>query len=83
MITRIPGVSKVHGVLAVPELGTVYASATGTNEVVGYDTAQDRPREVQRYPTVQNPYSVGVDSVSGRLFVAGVTDGVVQIIDTT
>jgi len=34
VITRIPGISKVHGVLAIPELGTVYASATGTNEVV-------------------------------------------------
>jgi YVTN family beta-propeller protein len=34
VIARIPGISKVHGVLAIPELGTVYASATGTNEVV-------------------------------------------------
>ena len=34
VITRIPGISKVHGVLAIPELSTVYASATGTNEVV-------------------------------------------------
>ncbi len=36
-ITRIPGISKVHGVLAIPELGKVYASATGTNEVVAID----------------------------------------------
>jgi YVTN family beta-propeller protein len=34
---RIPEVSKVHGVLAIPELGRVYASATGTNEVVAID----------------------------------------------
>src|SRR5215469_4177891 len=34
VITRIPGISKVHGVLAIPELSTFYASATGTNEVV-------------------------------------------------
>jgi DNA-binding beta-propeller fold protein YncE len=39
VITRIPGISKVHGVLAVPELGKVYASATGTNEVVAIDEA--------------------------------------------
>ncbi len=32
-------------------------------------------------PTVQNPYTLGVDSTTGRLFVAGVTDGVVQIIE--
>jgi DNA-binding beta-propeller fold protein YncE len=34
---RIPDVSKVHGVLAIPELSRVYASATGTNEVVAID----------------------------------------------
>jgi YVTN family beta-propeller protein len=37
VITRILGISNVHGVLAIPELGTVYASATGTNEVVAID----------------------------------------------
>lgn len=37
VVTRIPGVSKVHGVLAIPELGVVYASATGANEVVAID----------------------------------------------
>lgn len=37
VVARIADVSKVHGVLAVPELGTVYASATGTNEVVAID----------------------------------------------
>lgn len=37
VISRIPGISKVHGVLAIPELGEVYASATGTNEVVAID----------------------------------------------
>jgi YVTN family beta-propeller protein len=30
-------VSHVHGVLAIPELGRVYASATGTDEVVAID----------------------------------------------
>ena len=37
VVARILGVSKVHGVLAIPELGRVYASATGTNEVVAID----------------------------------------------
>jgi YVTN family beta-propeller protein len=39
VVTRISGVSKVHGVLAVPELGKVYASATGANEIVVIDEA--------------------------------------------
>jgi DNA-binding beta-propeller fold protein YncE len=37
VVARIDGVSKVHGVLVIPELGKVYASATGINEVVAID----------------------------------------------
>lgn len=37
VVSRITDLSKVHGVLAIPELGKVYASATGTNEVVAID----------------------------------------------
>ena len=39
VISRVAGVSKVHGVLAIPELGRVYASATGSNEVVAIDAS--------------------------------------------
>lgn len=39
VVSRIFNVSKVHGVLAIPQLGKVYASATGTNEVVAIDEA--------------------------------------------
>lgn len=59
----------------------LWVASSGTNEVVGYDMSRPTPREVQRIPTVQNPYTVGVDSVTGRLFIAGVTAGVLQIID--
>ena len=43
--------------------------------------AADTPREVVRIPTVQNPYTLGVDATTGRLFVAGNTAGVVQVIE--
>jgi len=39
VVSRIADVSKVHGVLVIPERGTVYASATGSNEVVAIDEA--------------------------------------------
>ena len=39
MVKRIAYVSQVHGVLAIPTLGRVYASATGTDEVVAIDEA--------------------------------------------
>jgi hypothetical protein len=34
---RNPDVAGVHGVIAVPELGRVYATATGTSEVAAID----------------------------------------------
>jgi YVTN family beta-propeller protein len=39
VVARIPNLSHVHGILAIPELGRVYASATGTNEVVAIDAS--------------------------------------------
>ncbi len=60
----------------------LWCASSGSNEVVGYDMSTSNPREIQRFSTVQNPYSLGVDSTTGRLFVAGVTGGVLQIIDT-
>ena len=37
VIADIPNVSHVHGVLVIPELGRIYASATKANEVVAID----------------------------------------------
>ncbi|TAN17980.1 MAG: hypothetical protein EPN35_05500, partial [Rhodanobacter sp.] len=37
VVAIIPDVSSVHGVLYVPELDRVYASATGADEVVAID----------------------------------------------
>jgi DNA-binding beta-propeller fold protein YncE len=59
----------------------LWVASSGTNEVVGYDMSDPTPREIARLATVQNPYTLGVDSTTGRLFIAGVTAGVVQIVD--
>ena len=59
----------------------LWVASSGTNEVVGYDMAQETPREIARIPTVQNPYTLGVDAATGTLFVGGVTAGVLQIIE--
>jgi DNA-binding beta-propeller fold protein YncE len=59
----------------------LWVASSGTNEVVGYDMADATPREVTRLPTVQNPYTLGVDATTGRLFIAGVTAGLVQIVE--
>ena len=58
-----------------------WVASSGTNEVIGYDMTNPQPREVARIATVQNPYTVGVDPQTGRLYVAGVSGGVVQFVD--
>lgn len=70
-----------YGITYDPTRDRLWVASSGTNEVVGYDMSEATPREVQRVPTVQNPYTLGVDSTTGRLFIAGVTGGVVQIVD--
>jgi len=56
-------------------------ASSGTNEVLGYDMAEATPRDVVRFASVQNPYTLGVDTATGRLFIAGITGGVLQIVD--
>jgi DNA-binding beta-propeller fold protein YncE len=58
-----------------------WVASSGTNEIVGYDVSGAAPREVRRFATVQNPYTVGVDTTTGKLFVAGVAGGVVHVIE--
>jgi DNA-binding beta-propeller fold protein YncE len=60
----------------------LWVASSGTNEVIGYDMSAPTPALLQRFSTVQNPYTVGVDAKTGRVYVAGVSAGVVQVIDT-
>lgn len=84
---REVGVATQHGgpygITYDPNRDRVWVTSSGANEVVGYDMAETTPREVARFRTVQNPYTVAVDATTGTLFVAGLTAGVVQIIGAT
>jgi DNA-binding beta-propeller fold protein YncE len=70
-----------YGMAYDPTRDRLWVTSSGTNEVVGYDMTDPTPRELQRIPTVQDPYTLGVDATTGRLFIAGVTGGVLQIVD--
>lgn len=70
-----------YGITYDPVRDRLWVASSGTNEVVGYDMTQPTPLAVQRIPTVQNPYTLGVDAATGRLFIAGQSGGVVQIVD--
>ncbi|EWM10075.1 LppL protein [Kutzneria sp. 744] len=59
----------------------MWVTLTGANEVVGVDLAGAQLKIAARFPTVRQPNTVAVDSGTGRVFVAGAADGVVEIID--
>jgi DNA-binding beta-propeller fold protein YncE len=72
-----------YGMAYDPTRDLLWVASSGTNGLVGYDMSEATPREVRRLPTVQNPYTLGVDANTGRLFIAGQAAGVVQIVDPT
>jgi len=81
LVADIPGVAAVHGVLAVPALGRVYASATATNQVVALD--ERTYKIVAVMPGGVYPDGLAYDPADHELFVSdehGATD---TVIDTT
>jgi DNA-binding beta-propeller fold protein YncE len=77
--SRIPGISKVHGVLAIPELDTVYASATGTNEIVAIDEAT--LRVTARMPGGVYPDGMAYAPAAHKLYVSDEHGGTETVID--
>lgn len=80
-LASVPQPGGPYGITYDSTRDLLWVASSGTNEAIAYDMAQDTPREVRRVATVQNPYTIAVDSLTGRLFVAGVTAGVVQVVD--
>lgn len=80
VVAEVPNLSQVHGVLAVPETGTVYASATGTNEVVAID--EQTLREVARIPGGVYPDGMAYAPGLRKLYVSDETGGTETVIDT-
>ena len=69
-----------YGIAIDPERGLLWVTLTGTNRVRVL-TTDDPPRTIADLPAVRQPNTVGVDPVSGRAFVTGKVDGVVQLLD--
>src|SRR5262245_52722246 len=67
VIGDVHGLSHVHGVLAVPELHRVYATATGTNELAVID---DQKLSVEaRVPAADYPDGVAFASKAMKVYV--------------
>ena len=80
IVATIPHVAGVHGVLAVPALGRVYASATDDNVVAVID---ERTLHVMaRIPAGAYPDGLAYDPVARTVFVSDETGGTDTVIDT-
>lgn len=80
VVAELRGVSRVHGVLVVPQLRRVYASATGTNEIVVVD--EDSLRELARTGAGVYPDGIAYAPAAHRLFVSdefGATETVIDV----
>ena len=76
----VSGISDVHGVLAIPQKNVVYASATGTNEIVAID--ERRLAVVARIPGGVYPDGMAYDPATARLFVSDEHGRTETIVDT-
>ncbi len=79
LVKAIPGVASVHGVLAVPELARVYASATGAHQLVAID--EKTLAIIARSPAGRYPDGVAWDPKERKLYVSDETGGQVAVID--
>jgi YVTN family beta-propeller protein len=81
IVGEVQNVPGVHGVLAVPELGRVYASATDTNQVAVID-----PQSLSVMATIpggEYPDGIAYDPELGKLYVSDESGGTDTVIDTS
>lgn len=80
VVATIPKIDRVHGVLAVPELGRVYATATGSDDVVVIDA---RSRNIlARVPGGSYPDGMAFDPADHKLYVSDESGDTETVIDT-
>ncbi|MDQ3765653.1 MAG: YncE family protein, partial [Actinomycetota bacterium] len=76
---ELPGTP--YGVAYDPVHDRLWVTLTARNELLGLNLDTDAPILPTPLPTVRQPNTVAVDSVTGQLFVTGTDQGVLQIID--
>src|SRR5258705_7927408 len=79
VVRTIPNLAQVHGVLVVPELHRVFATATGDNQMVVLD--EDTVAVVNRAPTGQYPDGLAYDPKRGAAWTTNETGGSETVID--
>jgi DNA-binding beta-propeller fold protein YncE len=79
LVANLDGFPRVHGVLAVPELGRIYASATGEHKVAVVDTKT--LKTIARVGPIEYPDGIAYAPGAKRVFVSdehGNTDAVID-----
>jgi hypothetical protein len=79
VVRTIRNLPQVHGVLVVPALHRVYATATGSNLVVGLD--EDTGEVLTRTPTGEYPDGLAYDPRRGAIWTTNETGGSETVID--
>ncbi|MGN6389845.1 MAG: YncE family protein [Burkholderiaceae bacterium] len=79
VLATIGNIGRVHGVVAIPELGRAYATATRTNEVVAID-AQSL-KTVARTPTGAYPDGLAYAPNARKVYVSDEEGGTETVVD--
>jgi DNA-binding beta-propeller fold protein YncE len=79
-LDRVPLPGSPYGIAVDPRRDHLWVTLTARQQVVQFALEGDALREIARYPTVRQANTVAVDPASGRVFVAGKTDGQLQIL---
>jgi DNA-binding beta-propeller fold protein YncE len=78
---RMPLPGTPYGIAYDPTHDRLWVTLTARNELVGLDFVEGIPHVSVRLPTVRQPNTVAVDPATGRVFVTGTHDGLLQIIE--
>ncbi|MBV9161869.1 MAG: YncE family protein [Pseudonocardiales bacterium] len=70
-----------YGVAYDPVRDRLWVTLTALNEVIGLNLSAEEPVLATPLPTVRQPNTVAMDSSTGRLFVTGTAEGVLEIIE--
>lgn len=76
---ELPGTP--YGVAYDSNRDRLWVTLTALNEVIGLNLSAGQPVLASPLPTVRQPNTVAVDPTTGRLYVTGTADGVVEIIE--
>lgn len=77
----VANIDQVHGIALAPELGRVFASATGSDELVAIESATNRV--ISRSPTGAFPDGVAFDHEHMLVFVSNKDAGTLTVVNAS